>query len=68
TADSLVVTHNGNPLEKDTDYTLSVEGQVIKVILVPAKLTALKDVVVTYKTTLNENAVVGTDGNKNDVV
>lgn len=68
TADSLVVTHNGNPLEKDTDYTLLVEGQVIKVILVPAKLTALKDVVVTYKTTLNENAVVGTDGNKNDVV
>lgn len=68
TADSLVVTHNGNPLEKDTDYTLSVKGQVIKVILVPAKLTALKDVVVTYKTTLNENAVVGTDGNKNDVV
>ena len=68
TVDSLVVTHNGTPLEKDTDYTLSVEGQVIKVILVPAKLTALKDVVVTYKTTLNENAVVGTDGNKNDVV
>ncbi|WP_195454743.1 SpaH/EbpB family LPXTG-anchored major pilin [Turicibacter sanguinis] len=68
TADSLVVTHNGKTLVKDTDYTLSVEGQVIKVILVPAKLTALKDVVVTYKTKLNENAVVGTDGNKNDVV
>lgn len=69
-ADSLVVNANGNELVEGTDYTLTVNGQVITVdFVVEGEYTLneyqTKDVVITYTATLNANAKFNENANVN---
>lgn len=66
---SVTVKVGGTTLKKDTDYTVSPEGQNITIDLTSLyakyKDQAGAAIVVTYSATLNESAVIGNDGNKN---
>ncbi len=73
--DSFVVKVKGNetPLSAGTDYTLevgtydSVNGTAITITMSNAKNLSGKEITVTYDVKVNENAVVGGDGNQNTV-
>lgn len=65
---NLEVTQDGTELVENEHYILKVEGQKIEVEFVTEKLTASKNLVVTYDTTVNNQAVVGPTGNENKVV
>ncbi|MBQ3150397.1 MAG: SpaH/EbpB family LPXTG-anchored major pilin [Clostridia bacterium] len=58
----------GEELEADVDYTVEIDGQKVTITFVDfiqyAKNT---DIVITYSATVNENAVIGTEGNPNAV-
>ncbi len=73
---AVVIDNNGTPvtLTKDTDYTLSTStdadnNTVITVDFVWAKINQYqgKQIKFTYSATVNEDAVVGPNGNKNSV-
>ena len=67
TADTLKVFIDGDPATAPTDYTVAINGQNIQVALVDAIGHASEEVVVTYDATLNTSAVIGVEGNKNEV-
>lgn len=58
-------------LTKTDDYTVEVTGQVIKVTFKKAYLDTItgdKDIVIKYSAVLNNNAVIGVNGNDNTAV
>ncbi len=68
-------TADGTDLVKNGTFTVSVNGQVITVSLAEnvdlkkvSGITAASKFIVTYNATLNENAVIGSIGNPNEVV
>ena len=76
-ADNVQVTIGGQPLNKDTDFMVTTakgdnDATVITIEILnmktdgTAKYTAGADIKVTYSATLNKDAVVGTEGNKNE--
>ncbi len=74
-ASSIAVTIGGDPMTKDTDYTVNVAGNVltielttIKNLLEVAKTIELnEEILITYNAEVNENAEVGSTGNPNSV-
>lgn len=71
-ASSVVVTAGDQTLTKDTDYTITTSANGFNIEITDLKtanpaLTNASTVVVTYKATLNENAVIGATGNPNKV-
>ena len=65
---NLKVIQDGALLTQDEHYTLNVEGQKIEINFVTTKLTASKNLVVTYDTKVNNQAIIGVNGNDNKVV
>lgn len=75
--DDLVVTLDGETLEKDTDYTLTVTDaadktkdtgiEIVFKNFIQYKDKAGADIVITYTATLNDAAVIGKNGNPNEV-
>ena len=72
--DPVVVTVGGDTLTRDVDYTVKTEGIAddctFEIVITDLKAaapaaTASDSVVVTYTATLNENAVIGSQGNPN---
>ncbi|MDO4815891.1 MAG: isopeptide-forming domain-containing fimbrial protein [Bacillota bacterium] len=68
----IVVTIDGETAVKDTDYSVIVTNNEdgttsFQIALIDATANAGKDVVVTYSAVLNEDAVVGVEGNPNKV-
>lgn len=70
TAHPVAVTADGVALVKDTDYTVNISGQKMTIALKPDAIAANqgKEIVATYYASVNDNAVVSTDGNKSTAV
>ena len=70
TAHPVAVTADGVALVKDTDYTVNISGQKMTIALNPDAIVANqgKEIVATYYASVNDNAVVSTDGNKSAAV
>ncbi|MBQ6835559.1 MAG: isopeptide-forming domain-containing fimbrial protein [Clostridia bacterium] len=68
------MTYNNNAVVTDwatTDYEVAVSGQVVTITLKAAKLATLgenADIEITYSAKVNNNAVIGGNGNVNNVV
>ncbi len=66
--DSLVVTVGGTVLTKGEHYTAVVEGQKVTIDFIDfVKRTAGQEIKITYTATVNDNAVMGVEGNPNAV-
>lgn len=75
--DDLVVKLDGKTLEKDTDYTLTVTDaadktkdtgiEIVFTNFIQYKDKAGADIEITYTATLNDAAVIGKNGNPNEV-
>lgn len=70
--DDVVITVGDKTLEKDTDYLLSQDGQLYKIVFVDfiQYKDTYKDapITITYSATLNEKAAIGNFGNYNSAI
>ena len=70
TVESVAADGTRSTLKEITDYAYSFSNQTLTISLTGAQVTAQagKQIVVTYKAKINEDAAVGSDGNDNTVV
>lgn len=64
---NLVVKQEKTTLEVGNHYKVTQDGRKLTITFNPSKLAPSKDIVVTYDTILNKNAVIGEPGNPNHV-
>lgn len=65
TADQIVVKADGVDLTQGSDYTITIDGQVLYIDFVYESIRGNSEVTAEYVAVINDNAIIAGDGNEN---